>query len=176
MLFSIGVLLLRATLGLTFMAHGSQKLFGWFKGGGWQGTQKMISSMGLRPIWFWVMISSLSEFGGGLLLFLGLLSPIGSLGIIAAMLTAIIKVHWKAGFWNGNHGMEFPLINLVAALALGLTGPGLFSLDAALGITLPEPISLIVGLVLVIVGVLGQDLTKKPAPAVVPPAGQPNHS
>jgi len=168
MLSDIGILLLRVTLGLTFMAHGSQKLFGWFKGGGWQGTTGMIAHMGLRPVWFWTLISSMSEFGGGLLIFLGFLSPLGSLGIIAAMLTAIIKVHWKAGFWNTNHGYEFPLINLVSALALGLTGPGHYALDSALGIVLPEPLVLIVGLVVVILGVVGQDLTKKPAPSTSP--------
>jgi putative oxidoreductase len=122
----------------------------------------------LRPVWFWALISSLSEFGGGLLVLLGFLSPLGSLGIIASMLTAIIKVHWKAGFWNSDHGYEFPLINLVAALALGLTGPGTFALDSALDIVLPEPLMLIAGLVVVILGVLGQDLTRKPVPAANP--------
>jgi putative oxidoreductase len=168
MLANIGILLLRIALGLTFIGHGSQKLFGWFKGSGWQGTTGMITHMGLRPVWFWTLISSLSEFGGGLLVVLGFLSPLGSLGIIASMLTAIIKVHWKAGFWNTNRGFEFPLINLVSALALGLTGPGRFALDTALGIVLPEPLTLIVGLVRVVIGVLGQDLTRKPAPAADP--------
>jgi len=175
MLANIGILLLRVTLGLTFMGHGSQKLFGWFKGGGWQGTTTMITHMGIRPVWFWTLVSSVSEFGGGLLVFLGFLSPLGSLGIIAAMLTAIIKVHWRAGFWNTNHGYEFPLINLVSALALGLTGPGAFSLDSAFGIVLPEPLVLIVGLVIVVLGVVGQDLTKRPVPAASP-ANQDNAS
>ena len=161
MLLNLGLLILRVVLGVTFMGHGSQKLFGWFKGGGWQGTQKMVARMGLRPVWFWALISALSEFGGGLLVFLGFLNPLGSLGIIAAMLTAIIKAHWANGFWNSNHGFEFPLMNLTAALALALTGPGLFSLDAALGIALPEPIVLIVGLILVVLGILAQDLTKE---------------
>lgn len=165
MLSGIGILLLRVVLGLTFMGHGSQKLFGWFGGSGWQGMKGMISHMGLRPVWFWALVSSLSEFGGGLLVLLGFLSPLGSLAILAVMLTAIIKVHWSAGFWNSKNGLEFPLMNLTAALALGLTGPGMYSLDTAFGFGLPEPITLIVGLVVVLVGVLSQDLTKKPTAA-----------
>lgn len=166
MLLNTGLLILRIVLGLTFMGHGSQKLFGWFGGGGWTGTQKMITGMGIRPVWFWALVSSLGEFGGGLLVLLGFLNPLGSLGIIATMLTAIIKVHWKAGFWNSKGGLEFPLMNLSAALALALTGPGLFSLDRLLGLQVPEPLTLIVGLVLVVAGVLGQDLTRQPAKAV----------
>ncbi len=151
---NLGILILRVVLGLTFMGHGSQKLFGWFGGGGMSGTIGMMEKMGLRWSTFWALIAALCEFVGGLLLALGFLNPLGSLGIIAAMLVAISQVHWPRGFWNSKGGFEFPLINLTAAFALALTGPGLYSLDAALGTYLPEPVVLLVGLALVIIGVL----------------------
>src|SRR5512140_2935239 len=143
---NIGILILRLVLGLTFMGHGSQKLFGWFGGGGMAGTTGMMQKMGLRAPGLWALVAALSEFGGGLLLALGFLNPLGSLGIIAAMLVAITQVHWPKGFWNTKGGFEFPLINLTAALALALTGPGPYSLDAALRIGLPEPVILLFGL------------------------------
>lgn len=165
MLVDTGLLILRLVLGLLFVGHGSQKLFGWFGGGGLAKTEGWLGSMGMRPAWFWALMAALSEFGGGLLLALGFLSPLGSLGIIAAMIVAIAKAHLPKGFWNSNGGYEFPLLNLTAALALGLTGPGVYSVDGILGIRLPEPTALIGGLVLVIIGVIAAELTKAPKPA-----------
>jgi putative oxidoreductase len=159
MLNDLGLLVLRLVLGLMFVGHGSQKLFGWFGGSGLKVTTGWMEKMGFRPAWFWGLMAGLTEFGGGVLVLLGLLNPLGSLGIIAAMLIAIVKVHWSKGFWNGKGGIEFPLINLTAALALGLTGAGTLSLDAALGIRLPEPVSLVAGLALVILGMIAAFLS-----------------
>jgi putative oxidoreductase len=171
-MLNIGLLILRIVLGGVMIGHGAQKLFGWFGGKGLKGAYKMIDSLGFRPVWFWAWMSGLAEFGGGVLFLVGFLTPLGSLGIIAAMLTAIIKSHWRNGFWNTNRGFEFPLVNLAAALALGLTGPGLYSLDALLKISLTEPLTLLVGLVLVILGVVAQDLTKRSAASQPTSAGQ----
>jgi len=151
-------------LGLIFIGHGSQKLFGLFGGAGLKGTIQWIGSMGFRPAWFWGLLASLSEFGGGLLLALGLLSPLGSLGIIAAMLVAIIQVHLPHGFWNTKGGVEFPLTNIAAALGLAFTGPGKFSIDTLTGLSLPEPIILSIGLVLVIIGVVVSQVTRSRTP------------
>jgi putative oxidoreductase len=162
MLNDIGLLTLRLVLGLVFVGHGGQKLFGWYGGSGLKGWIAGVGKMGLRPAWFWALLAALSEFGGGVLVTLGLLNPLGSLGIIAAMLFAIVKVHWPKGFWNSKGGIEFPLMNLTVALALGLMGSGAYSVDAALGISLPEPISLVGGMVLVILGVIAALLSRAP--------------
>src|SRR5438034_6837554 len=95
MSYDLGILLLRLVVGLLMFGHGSQKLFGWFGGYGFNGTRAfMAGQLRLRPATFWTAMAGLSEAGGGLLLALGLLNPIGSLGVIAAMLMAIALVHW----------------------------------------------------------------------------------
>jgi putative oxidoreductase len=76
---------------------------------------------------------------------LGLLNPIGSLGIVAAMLMAIVLVHWGR-LWITENGTEYHLVLIASSLAVAIAGPGAFSLDAAFGIALPAPATLLVGL------------------------------
>jgi len=98
-------------------------------------------------------MAGFSEFAGGLFCAIGLLSPLGELGIIAAMIMAIIKGHWGKGLWAMKGGIELPLTYLIVALALALVGPGAYSLDALLGIALPEPLTFLAGLAAVVAGV-----------------------
>lgn len=171
-MLNLGLLILRLVLGLSFMGHGSQKLFGWFGGGGMAGTTGMMKRMGLRVPEFWALVVALSEFGGGLLVALGLLNPLGNLAIIGVMLVAIIRVHGPKGFWNSKGGFEFNLINIAAALALALAGYGAYSLDAVLDTALPEPVVLLVGLGVVILGVLFEQSSLARAPSAVPQTGK----
>src|SRR4029077_3640261 len=150
---AFGLLILRLVIGLTLAAHGSQKLFGVWGGPGMTGWTQSVQRLRIRPATPWAWVAALSEFGGGLLLAFGLLSPLGSLAIIAAMLVAIATVHLANGFWNGKRGYEFNLSLIVGAAAVAFTGPGTYSLDNALGIHLPEPLSLIVGAIAVVAGV-----------------------
>ncbi len=159
MLANFGLLILRVVVGLLLMGHGAQKLFGWFGGGGLQGTAGWIGKMGFRPAVFWAFMAGLGEFGGGLLTVLGLLNPLGPLGIIAVMLMATFKAHWGKPIWNTKGGPELPIINIAAVLAIALLGSGAFSLDSILHIELPEPLTLIVGLVVVLVGLVAGFLT-----------------
>jgi putative oxidoreductase len=159
--YDLALLILRVVTGLTLAAHGSQKLFGWFGGGGFKGTVGMTTRMRMRPATFWAVMVIMGEFAASLLLVLGLLSPLGSLGVIAAMLVAIISAHWPR-FFSTNHGSEFPLLILVNALAIGISGPGAYSLDALIGLSLPEPATLLVGLALVIVATVVVFTTRTP--------------
>ncbi len=148
-----GLLVVRVIVGLIVFGHGAQKLFGWFGGHGLKGTAGWLGSIGMQPASFWAFMAGLTEAAGGLLLALGFLNPLGSLGIIAAMLTATFKVHWNKGIWASKGGPELPLTNIAVALAVALIGPGAYSLDAILGVKLPEPITLVGGLVVVLIGV-----------------------
>lgn len=134
---SLGLLLLRLVAGLTLAVHGAQR-FGWFGGFGWTSAAQGMQKQGFNPAWFWTSLMILGEFGGGLSLAFGFLTPLGAAGAVGAMFMAIVKVHWKHGFWNRDHGLEFPLQLLASSLAIGLMGPGSYSLDTLFGIALPE--------------------------------------
>ena len=131
-----GLLLIRIVLGVVFAAHGAQKLFGWFGGFGIAGTGGWLASMGFRPARLHATVSGLSEFGGGLLLAFGLLTPLGAAAVAGVMLVAIATVHIPNGFFNSAGGYEFNLTLVVTALALAFTGPGRYSLDRALDLSL----------------------------------------
>ena len=134
-----GLLLIRVVLGGIMAAHGAQKLFGWFGGHGLAGTGRWIESMGLRPARLYAAINGLAEFGGGALLVLGLLTPIGAAAVAGVMLVAIATVHWRNGFFNSNGGFEFNLLIVAAAVALASTGPGEISIDHLVGWSIAGP-------------------------------------
>ncbi|MGA7912633.1 MAG: DoxX family protein [Candidatus Dormiibacterota bacterium] len=143
-MLAFGLLLLRVVIGLMVAAHGAQKVLGWWGGPGMTGWTAAMTRMRIRPAAPWAWLSALSELLGGLGLALGLLTPLPSFGIVAAMLVAIALVHWPNGFWNGKRGYEFNLSLVAPAVAIALTGPGAYSLDSMLGIHLPEPLAFVV--------------------------------
>jgi putative oxidoreductase len=130
---SYGLLLLRVVLGSTMAAHGAQKLFGWFGGGGVRGTGAFFGNFGFRTPVLMALAAGLTEFGGGLLLATGFLTPLGALAVTIVMLNAVSLVHWPKGFFNANGGYEFNLLIASAAVALAATGPGRFAIDRAIG-------------------------------------------
>ena len=117
----LALLVLRVVVGLFFVGHGAQKLFGLFGGHGLAGTAGFFEQLGLRP---------------GALLALGLLTPFAAAAIIATMVTAILTVHGPKGPWNTEGGYEYNLVLSAAAFALAGAGPGAWSLDHALGLDL----------------------------------------
>lgn len=141
---SLGLLILRLVVGLTLAVHGAEKLFGWFDRAGFGKTTQMLQAQGFKPAWFWTGLGGAGEFGGGLALALGFLTPLGAAAASAAMLMAVAKFHWKNGFLSAHHGYEYPLSLLAVAITLGLTGPGNYSVDALLGIAHPQAVWFVV--------------------------------
>ena len=131
---STGLLLGRLVLGLLMAAHGSQKLFGWLGGHGLDGTGGYFESLGFRPGRTFALAAGLAEFGGGLLIALGLLGPIGPALVVSVMIVAALTVHRDGGLFAMNNGIEVPLLYAAGAVALAFTGPGAYSLDALLGL------------------------------------------
>jgi putative oxidoreductase len=128
-----GLLLIRIVFGLTLAAHGAQKLFGWFGGGGPQGTAATFEKMHFRTPLAMAALAGLSEFGGGILFAAGLLTPLAAVALTVVMLIAIATVHWPNGFWATKGGYEFNLSIIAVAIGVAVTGPGRISLDRAAG-------------------------------------------
>jgi putative oxidoreductase len=130
----IARLLGRLVLGGLFMAHGSQKLFGWFDGPGLDNFAAALEKMNMKPGRRNAVAAGLSEAGGGAAIALGAFTPLAAASLIGAMVTAIRTVHLKGGFFAANGGYEFNLTLIAALLILVDGGPGDLSIDSALGI------------------------------------------
>jgi putative oxidoreductase len=128
----IGLFLLRLTIGLTLAAHGAQKLFGWFGGYGLDATGQAFEGLGFRPGRRHALMAGLVEAGGGLLLVLGLLTPLAAAVVLSVMFVAAVSVHVKQGFFITSGGYEYTMVLGIAGLTLAFTGPGALSLDALL--------------------------------------------
>jgi len=131
-----GPAVLRLAIGAVFVAHGAQKLFGVWGGGGLSGTAAFFGQLGLTPAYPLAILVGLVEFAGGLMLIAGALTLFVALALALNMVVALWKVHLANGFflnWNivagQGHGYEFTLALIGALVSLMLTGPGAFSVD-----------------------------------------------
>ncbi|QIS01980.1 DoxX family membrane protein [Nocardia brasiliensis] len=123
----IGLLVIRVVFGLLMAVHGSQKLFGWFKGPGWQANADGFELSGYNPGKVFGTLAGLTELGGGLMLAVGLLTPLAGAIILGTMINAINTL-WSFGLF-GNDTYEMPLLYAAIGAAIAFTGPGRFSLD-----------------------------------------------
>ncbi|MCC3376074.1 DoxX family protein [Cohnella sp. REN36] len=126
-----GLLIVRLVVGLLFVGHGAQKLFGWFGGHGPKGTGGWMESVGIRPGVPMAIAAGLMELVGGALFAAGLFTPVAAALLVLTMLGAF-KVHGRNGLWAASNGYEYPLTLIAVAVGVALIGAGDFSLDAAL--------------------------------------------
>ncbi len=132
-----GPLCLRAAIGVIFIAHGAQKLFGLFGGAGLQATGQFFAQIGFQPGLLWAAAAGATEFFGGLAVLVGFSTRLAAFGLAAVMAVAAVKVHLANGFFMNfamtpgvGHGIEYNLALLGGSLALVFGGPGKCSIDA----------------------------------------------
>ena len=124
-----GITLLRIITGLTFMAHGSQKLFGMFGGYGLAGTGQWMESIGLAPGYLMALMAGSAEFFGGLALVIGLLVRPAAAALIVLAVVAVFSVHWVNGFFITANGYEYAMMLGIISATLLIEGAGKLSLD-----------------------------------------------
>lgn len=128
---AVGLLLVRVILGITLAAHGYNKFFG---GGRIPGTAGWFDSIGMKPGKVHALAAASTELGSGVLLALGLLTPVAAAGFVGVMVVAAWTVHRKSGFFIVKSGWEYNLILATAAVGIATTSPGRISLDWKLGL------------------------------------------
>ncbi|WP_066390293.1 DoxX family protein [Neobacillus mesonae] len=131
-MINLGLLIIRLVIGVLFIGHGAQKLFGWFGGYGLKGTGGWFESIGMKPGVTIALFAGLAELIGGILFVLGLLTPLAGIMIAGTMVMAIVKVHAANGLWATSNGYEYNLTLLAVAIGIALIGPGQYALDAFL--------------------------------------------
>ncbi|MER6562032.1 DoxX family protein [Streptomyces sp. NPDC001027] len=125
------LLILRVTVGGTFIAHGYHH---WRGGGGVKGTASWFENLGLRHGALQAWASVLTEIGAGVLLVAGLFTPLAAAAVVSVMLVAFVIWHRRNGFFILKEGWEYVAVLAVTGLTLGTLGAGEWSLDQALGL------------------------------------------
>jgi len=153
----IGLLVLRLGVGVPFALHGTQKLFGWFGGGGFARTSAWFASLGFGTGRAATLLAGSGEIVGGLGLATGLLTPFAAALVVGTMTTAAFVNNAESGFWSVAKGWELNGYLIVVATTLAIAGPGALALDALLDLParLGTPLDGAVGALLVALGLVG---------------------
>jgi putative oxidoreductase len=127
---SVGLLLLRLSVGVLMIHHGQEKL-----ADPQQFANTYVASLHLPFPLFFAYAAGFSELIGSWLLILGLFTPLGALALTGTMTVAAYQHISTAGL--NIYVLELVLLYLGGSLALLLNGPGRFSFDAVMVPLLP---------------------------------------
>lgn len=130
---STGLLLIRLVLGLMLMTHGANKIAG---SGGISGTARWFEGLGLTPGLVHAWVAAITELGVGALMCIGLLFPAPCAGFVGLMTVAALTDHRGKGFFVFKGGWEYVAVVAGVAAALAFIGPGRWSMDRAIGLSL----------------------------------------
>jgi putative oxidoreductase len=128
--FDVALLILRLATGAMIFMHGYNHFFG---GGRLPGAGRWFDSLGIRPGLFHAWVTAVVEVGSGVLLVLGLLTPIAAAGVVGILAVALIVVHRPNGFFIVKEGWEYAAFIIAVCTVIGLLGPGRWSVDHAIG-------------------------------------------
>jgi putative oxidoreductase len=126
---TLGILILRLTLGLIFIAHGLRQYLGWFGGGS---MEDVMRRLGLQPARLWASLCGLGNLAGGFMIATGAFTVVGCALVITTMVVATVTLKAHSGFWERFGGYEYNLCVIGTSVAIALMGPGMLSMDAAL--------------------------------------------
>lgn len=134
----LALLVFRGAIGAVMFAHGYQHLF---RGGKVEGTARWFESLGMRPGILHAWLASVTELAAGVSLTLGLLTPLGAAGVVGTMSVALVTNHRGNGFFifRPGEGWEYVMTLIACGLALGVVGPGGWSLDNPIDLFQPRP-------------------------------------
>ncbi|HEX3784544.1 MAG TPA: DoxX family protein [Pseudonocardiaceae bacterium] len=143
-----GLLILRVVIMVIMGFHGTQKLFGWWDGGGLDQAERFFASQGFRPPRLMGAIAGLTETVGAVLIGAGALTVLGVAMLVGVLIT-VLTLHAANGLDARKHGFEPELMIVSGVIAIGLCGPGAWSVDSLLALptwTWLGPVAIVVGL------------------------------
>lgn len=134
----LGLLVLRVGLGVVLAAHGLQKLFGWWGGSGVTGFRNSLSDVGYQHADILAYVSAGGELVAGVLLVLGLFTPLAAAGALAFLINGLLatvsaRPHTHTFSYFLPEGHEYQITLIAVAAAVILCGPGRYGLDARRG-------------------------------------------
>lgn len=122
------LLVLRLVILVIMGMHGTQKLFGWWDGGGLAEAERFFGSEGFRPPRLMGLVAGITQTAGALLIGAGWASVLG-VAILSGVLTVVVALHLPNGLDGRKQGFEYELMILAGVVAIGLAGPGQWSVD-----------------------------------------------